>query len=390
MADWLWAVMFVCSLALGAVLGHALLRQRDEQRERRQEEERARERQEQQQHLEQLRETMRDSFARLAQEALDRNAAQQSERLDSTLRPVRETLRQTREKLDEIEKERHAHYGSLKQQLEAAVQAENQLRRETQNLSRALASPNVRGAYGEITLRRLIELAGMVPHCDFVEQEKTERRRPDVVVRMPGDRVLPIDAKAPLEAYLEAHREQDPQRQRERLKAFAAQMRLMVLDLARKEYWAEFDNALDFVVMFVPGDQFLNAALEQLPELMDEALGRRVLLATPSSLMAILRAVAYGWNQQQLAENAEQIRGLGRDLHDRVATFLSHLGKIGRNLGGGVDAYNKAVGSWQSRVQPVLTKFRELGAEGRDSDPPEELSALPRSAPAPDARDDAA
>ena len=390
MADWLWAVMFVCGLALGAVLGYTLLRQRDEQRERRQEEERERERREQQRNLEQLRETMRDSFARLAQEALDRNARQQTERLDGTLRPMRETLRETREKLDEIERERHKHYGSLTQQLEAAVQAEHRLREETQNLSRALASPNVRGAYGEITLRRLIELAGMVPHCDFVEQEKTERRRPDVVVRMPGGRVLPIDAKAPLEAYLEAHREPEPQRQRELLKAFAAQMRQMVLDLAKKEYWEEFDNALDFVVMFVPGDQFLNAALEQLPKLMDEALERKVLLTTPSSLMGILRAVAYGWNQQQLAENAEQIRKLGRDLHDRVATFLNHLARVGKSLGGGVDAYNKAVGSWQSRIQPALSRFRELGAEGKDAAPPEELSALPRSVPAPPARDDAA
>ena len=329
--------------------------------------------------LEQVREALHDSFSRLAQEALDRNAEQQRGTLQSSLQPVQDTLKQTRETLAEIEKKRDVTYALLAQQLQDSVIAQNRLREEIQSLAQALSRPEVRGTYGEITLRRLIELAGMVRHCDFVEQPRVGGQRPDVVVRMPENRVLPIDAKAPLQLYLDAYQEQDSQRKAEKLKAFATKMHQMVTDLSRKEYWSQFDNALDFVVMFVPGDQFLNAALEQRPELMEYALKNKVLLTTPSSLMAILRAVAYGWSQQQVAQNADQIRHLGEELYDRVSTFLEHMNKLGSNLRRSTDAFNQAVGSWQSRVQPSLSRFRELGIDRAEAEAPEELTQQPRS-----------
>ena len=376
MADWLWAVMFVCGLALGAVLGYTLLRQRDEQRERRQEE------------------TMRDSFDRLAQKALnevlDRNAAQQDERLDGTLRPMRDTLKQTREKLNEIENKRHEHYGSLEAKLEKAGQDQEKLRQETNKLSGALLKPDVRGHWGEIKLDRLLELAGMEQGRDFDKQVQTEGGRPDVVVRMPGNRNLVIDAKSPLVAYQDALREQDPKLRQKHLETYADQMRQMVLDLEKKKYWTQIENTLDFIVMFVPADHLLDAALEQKPQLMEDAFKKKILLTTPSSLMAVLRIVEHCWKQQKLTENAEEIRDLGNKLVEHAASFLKHMETFRSNLNKCVTAYDTATGSWRRGVHPTLKKFQELGISGEALEPPAKLEThAEKTFPAPPARDDA-
>lgn len=376
MNTWIWALMFVSGLSIGIIVGLWVSQRRD------------------QQHLGQLNQTLKDSFSALSVEALERNAERQRNSLENTLKPLQETLDRARKQIDEIEKERHTHYGRLTQQLQDAVTSQEQLRRETQTLSQALARPQVRGSYGEVTLRRIIELAGMTAHVDFVEQAQQDSgRRPDVVVRLPENRVLPIDAKAPLQKYSDAYRESDPERQKALLREFAGSVRAMVTDLSRKEYWAGFasENSLDFVVMFVPGDQFLNAALEQDPELMDYALQKKVLLATPSSLMAILRAVAYGWNQQKVAENAERIRDLGYQLCERVAVFSEHMAALGKSLGGSVGRFNQMVGSWESRVLPTTGKFRELGIDSHKKDADvQELTQIPRhTADSKDTPDDA-
>lgn len=377
MSTWILALMFASGLAIGIIVGLWASQRRDQQQ------------------LGQLNQTLRESFSALSVEALERNAERQRDSLETTLKPLQETLERARRQIDDIEKDRHTAYGRLSQQLQDAVTAQEHLRRETQSLSQALARPQVRGSYGEITLRRIIELAGMTAHVDFVEQARQESgRRPDVVVRLPENRVLPIDAKAPLQKYSDAYRESDPERQAALLRGFAGSVRSMVTDLSRKEYWAGFasENSLDFVVMFLPGDQFLNAALEQDPDLMDDALKRKVLLATPSSLMAILRAVAYGWNQQKVAENAEKIRRLGYELCERVAVFSKHMADLGKSLGGSVGRFNQMVGSWESRVLPTSDKFRELGIdEHKKNADVEALTQIPRHvAPGRDASDDAA
>ena len=376
MNTWIWALMFVSGLSIGIIVGLWVSQRRD------------------QQHLGQLNQTLKDSFSALSVEALERNAERQRDSLENTLKPLQETLERARKQIDEIEKERHTHYGRLTQQLQDAVTSQEQLRRETQTLSQALARPQVRGSYGEVTLRRIIELAGMTAHVDFVEQAQQDSgRRPDVVVRLPENRVLPIDAKAPLQKYSDAYRESDPERQKALMREFAGSVRAMVTDLSRKEYWAGFasENSLDFVVMFVPGDQFLNAALEQDPELMDYALQKKVLLATPSSLMAILRAVAYGWNQQKVAENAERIRDLGYQLCERVAVFSEHMAALGKSLGGSVGRFNQMVGSWESRVLPTTSKFRDLGIDSHKKNADvQELTQIPRhTADSKDTPDDA-
>ena len=373
---WLWPLIFISGLSLGIIVGLWVSQRRD------------------QRHLNELNQALRESFSALSVEALERNAERQRSALEDTLNPLQEILERTRKQMQEIERDRHTHYGRLTQQLKDAVTAQDRLRQETQNLSQALARPEVRGSYGEVTLRRVIELAGMTAHVDFVEQEQQAGRRPDVVVHLPENRILPIDAKAPLQKYSDAYRESDPERQKTLLREFARSVRTMVTNLSKKEYWASFanGNSLDFVVMFVPGDQFLNAALEQDPELMDYALQKKVLLATPSSLMAILRAVAYGWNQQKVAENAERIRKLGYDLCERVAVFSEHMASLGKSLGSSVGRFNQMVGSWESRVMPTTSKFRELGVDAHKKDADiEELTQSPRHVTsAKDTSDDAA
>ena len=269
-----------------------------------------------------------------------------------------------------MEKERREAYGSLTRHLETMAESNQQLQRETRHLVQALRRPEVRGQWGEMTLKRLAELAGMVEYCDFYEQEQVEgeegeRLRPDMVVRMPDSREVIVDAKTPLDAYLSAVEASDDQSRKQELARHARNMRQRVRELASKGYWQQFKHAPDFVVLFVPGDQFLNAALDVDHQLLEDALADKVILATPTSLVALLRAVAYGWRQKSLAENAENIQQIGEEFYTRLANFTELFGKLGRSLESSVSNFNKAVGSFDARLLPSARKFSELGIKTR-------------------------
>ena len=289
--------------------------------------------------------------------------------IESLVAPVRDALQKTEKQIAEIEKDRREAYGSIRQHLVAMSTTQAALQTETRNLVNALRRPEVRGQWGELTLRRLAELAGMVEYCDFYEQENTQtaegRLRPDMIIRMPNGRELIVDVKTPLDAYLTAVEAVEDAARQVALKRHADNVRNRVRELALKSYWSQFEKSPEFVILFIPGDQFLAAALEQQPGLLEDALHQKVILATPTSLVALLKAVAYGWRQVAMEENAKKIRALGEELHQRLAAFAGHLAKLGRQLGSSVDAYNSAVGSLERNVLPGARKFRDMGVSGR-------------------------
>jgi DNA recombination protein RmuC len=288
--------------------------------------------------------------------------------IDGLLGPLRESLGRYEHQILEMEKARQKAYGTLDEQLRSLAQANQRLEEETKHLARALSSPlKVRGRWGELTLRRVVELAGMSEHCDFTEQEtiatESGRQRPDMIVNLPGNRRIAVDAKVPLQSFLDAV---DPARsEEERRKAFATHgelVRVHMNQLAERRYWEQIGPELELVVLFLPGESFFSAALEQDRQLIDDGMQKRVVLATPTTLIALLRSAAYLWQQEQIAQNAQQISELGRELHDRLRTFLGHFQILGSSIARAVDSYNKAVGSMESRVLPSARKFKELGA----------------------------
>ncbi len=297
----------------------------------------------------------------------DLKARQQA--IEALIQPVRETLAQTQDHMHALERSRREAYGGIRSQLEAMGEAHKALQAETHQLVSALRRPEVRGQWGEITLKRLVELAGMIEHCDFVEQhhQATEDGavRPDLIIHMPENRKLVVDVKTPLDAYLDATQANDDRQRGEALARHAANVATHVRKLAAKSYWSQFDDSPEFVILFIPGDQFLSAALTKRPELLDDALRQKVILATPTSLVALLKAVNYGWQQLALAENAQEIRSLAIELYERLGTFTEHLSKVGQRLSRGVEAYNKAVGSLERMVLPSARKFTELGVQPR-------------------------
>ena len=313
-------------------------------------------------------------FLRLARENLEKLQQQAGAELEKKekaiehlVQPIRTALEKTEQQIRNIEKERKEAYGALTQHLQTMAQTQANLQAQTQNLVQALRRPEVRGQWGELTLKRLAELAGMVEHCDFFEQETVQteegRQRPDMIVRLPDSREIVVDVKTPLDAYLSAIEASDDVEREAQLVRHARNVRQRVNELASKAYWSQFPDAPDFVVLFIPGDQFLAAALDQDHELLEEALRQQVILATPTSFVALLRAVAFGWRQEQLAQNAEKIREVGEELYRRLLTFTGHLEKLGRSLDTSVKHYNKAVGSFDSRVLPGAQKFTEMGIE---------------------------
>jgi len=332
-----------------------------------------------------------DTFLKLAEQRFDtqqeKAKGELSERekaVEAMVKPIQDALEASKKQIAELEKSRSEAYGGIKSQLEEMQLNQKSLKQETQNLVNALRRPEVRGRWGEITLRRLVELAGMVEHCDFVEQVHTENDgqifRPDMVVRMPDQRELVVDVKTPLDAYLTAAEAPDDAQRQIGLERHAKNVRAHIRMLASKAYWSQFENSPEFVILFIPGDQFLSAALNEEPDLIEYALSEQIILATPTSFVALLKAVAYGWRQMALADNAKEIRILAEDLYARLATFVTHMNKVGRQLASSVENYNKAVGSLERSVLPGARKFVELGVHPKkEMEKLESLEPVPRT-----------
>jgi len=329
------------------------------------------------------------SFLHLAKSNLERFQSEARGDLDNRQKavadlvgPVKESLEKVDAQIQQLEIARGQAYGDLRAQVQSLIVTQKELQSETGNLVRALRTPNVRGRWGEIQLRRVVEIAGMLPYCDFAEQETISsdagRFRPDVVVKLPGGKSVVIDAKTPLQAFLDAFQTNDEEARRASLSNHARQVREHMNKLSEKKYWEQFEATPEFVVMFLPGETFFSAALEQDTGLIEHGVLNRVIPASPTTLIALLKAVNYGWNQEKLARNAQQISALGKELHDRLRKLAGHISGVGANLDRAVEAYNQAVGSLENRVLVSARKFAELGASVPEDIP--ELEPIETSA----------
>ena len=354
-----------------------------------------------------LKRQMAGEFAQLSAEALRRNAdqvlqladtrlgesrtaadddlARRQEAIEHLLAPIAEQLGRYDEGMQQLERERVRSYTALTEQMKHLATSHDQLQKETRSLVTALRSPQTRGRWGELQLRRVVEMAGMLERCDFSEQVSSDgdagRLRPDMVVHLPGGKNVAVDAKVPMQAFLDANEAGDETTRRAHLASHGRQMKAHVDALSRKEYWKRVDPSPEFVVAFIPGDPLLTAALEHEPGLMEYAVANHVLLATPTSLIALLRAVAYGWQQDALTDNARQVQVLGAQLYERISVLGDHMAGVGRSLNGAVTAYNRAVGSLEGRVLVTARRFVEMGVVGGGEQPippPVPVEAAPR------------
>jgi DNA recombination protein RmuC len=344
-----------------------------------------------------------ETFLKLAREVFGRDQAvanasmlEREQAIAKMVEPINAALLKHAEQTQALERERRETFGVMRTQIESMSSGQAQLQRETRNLVTALRRPEVRGRWGELTLRRVVELSGLSEHCDFTEQAHVDigergSLRPDLLVHMPEARDLVVDAKTPLDAYLDAIEAQDDDARNAALARHAMQVEQRVRELGQKSYWEQFEQSPEFAVLFLPGDQFLSAALVERPDLLENALKQSIIIATPSTLMALLKVVAYGWRQAAASENAAEIRELGAELHKRLTTFVGHLQKVGRSLGNAVDAFNSAVGSMERNVMPQARRFPELGVTSdaplAPVEPLEQLVRMPVNAPAIESED---
>ena len=318
-----------------------------------------------------------EQFLKLAEENLKRYQSEakadlqtREQAIEQLVKPINDALTKTSQQITDIEKERQQAFGQIHSTIRHMHEGQQSLKQETQNLVQALRRPEVRGQWGEMTLRRLAELSGMIAHCDFYEQPsqatETGRIRPDMIVRLPENREIIVDAKTPLDAYLSAIQTTDDVIKSKELRRHVNAIRQHAKALAAKNYWAEYSQSPEFVVLFIPGEHFLSAALELEPELLEETMQSNIILATPSNFIAILRAVSYGWKQQALTENAMIIRDLGETLYKRLSVFSGHLGKLGNSLNSSVEHFNKTVGSLERQVLPSGRRFLNMGIRAKE------------------------
>ncbi len=317
-----------------------------------------------------------ESFLHLARESLQQfhmlareDLSQREQSIEHLVHPLKEALDKSEQQIRLLEQERKQAYGSLSQYLESMTQTQQQLQAETRNLVQSLRRPEVRGRWGELTLRRLVELAGMSPHCDFTEQVlvRTDAGalRPDMLIHLPDEREIVVDVKTPLDAYLSAIEAEDDGARDAALVRHARNVRDRIRELSTKAYWSQFDKSPDFVVLFIPGEQFLSAALDTDRTLLEDAISQKIIVATPMSLIAILRAIAFSWRQLAIIRNADKIRDIGEDFYTRLGAFTEHLSKLGRNLATSVEHFNHTVGSLEHQLLPSARKFVEMGINSK-------------------------
>jgi len=321
---------------------------------------------------------------RQQQAVAEGDLAARQQAVENLVKPITETLQRTEAQIRTIEQERKQSFGALDKQLDLLMQDQQALRTETASLGQALRRPDLRGRWGEISLRRLVELAGMVDRCDFQEQPQVSNeqgtQRPDMVIHLPDDRQLVVDAKTPLNAYLAAQQSDSTEERSRQLRKHASNVRAQVKSLAGKSYWEQFKRSPDFVVMFIPGEQFLTSALDHDEQLLEDAMRQRVIIATPTSLIALLRAVAFSWRQLQMLNNAEEIRLLAEQFYHRVGNFNEGLGRLGKSLQRSVEEFNRAIGSLERQLLPAARRLSDLGVTGSKSiDPPEPIEKQVRT-----------
>jgi DNA recombination protein RmuC len=326
-------------------------------------------------------EKMRDAFKALAGDALRSNSesltAQTKKDIESVVDPLKKNLDSLDGHVRELEKSRQGAYESLERQLTHLREAHTKLQETTINLAQALQSPTVRGRWGEFQLRRVVEMAGMEKNVDFKEQASTDSGRPDLIARLPNGGVLPVDAKVPLNAYLDAMETSDPSARKAHLARHAQAMRTRIRELGQKQYWEQFDSSPDFVVMFVPNEACLGAAFEQDPGLLEYAISNKILISSPVTLLALLRTVAYGWQQHQITANAIKIAQEGRELYHRLETLIRYFDDLGGSIRTTVQRYNRVVGSLGKRLMPAARRFQELGLSNKELDPPSPVDVVP-------------
>lgn len=331
---------------------------------------------------EDAREQFKNTFKVLATSELESRSGQlkttAKEELGGVIAPLKEELAKLDRQVRELEAKREGAYSTLGAQLQGLHNLQDSLRQQTTTLAQALKSPTVRGRWGEIHLRRLVELSGMGRHVDFSEQESTDTGRPDMIIRLPEKGIVPVDSKVPLDAFLRAMETEDEDARRQLLAEHARAFRGRIRELAQRAYWEQFERIPEVVVMFVPVEASLSAAFQSDRDLFEYALQNKVLVSSPIALFALLRSIAFGWQQQQVAENAEQIAAQGKALYERVMTFVGHVSGVGKSLEASVRKYNEAVGSLDARVLPAARRLRELGVGNADIEPPDPVEAQPR------------